>query len=175
MERILDNIGHLIINVQPYSETDRAFAVLKCQLFVHRSLVELIQLIRRVRLVFYASNIFFMLRYFLLYRVQVVPSSAAEGTTCDIGKICIQGVCTSNKIAPNVCPYPDGFVSQQFVSFQMPSSTMSCQSFFQYIITNFPNQNPNDYCNLNSGSFFYSSSISSLCCQECKSMNIFFI
>ena len=69
MERILDNIGHLIINVQPYSETDRAFAVLKCQLFVHRSLVELIQLIRRVRLVFYASNIFFMLRYFLLYRV----------------------------------------------------------------------------------------------------------
>ena len=74
-------------------------------------------------------------------------------------------MCTSSSIAPTVCPYPDALVSQSIVSFQMPKSTMTCKSFFQYIVTNFPNQNPNDYCSVYTRD---GPVIGSICCQECK-------
>lgn len=46
----------------------------------------------------------------------------------------------------------------------MPTSTMTCKSFFNYIINNYPDQNPNNYCAITSTG----QTIGSICCQECK-------
>ena len=90
-------------------------------------------------------------------------SVTAEGTTCDIGKICIQNQCVSSPVAPtNACLFNDQQIkTTDFTNFQIPYSPMDCDSYLKYVYGTIK---------YNNGLTCASSFIKNKCCNTCLSI-----
>lgn len=116
---------------------------------------------------------------------------AAEGTTCDSGKVidqsidslflkylyldkiilkkmCLSGVCTASSKAPTLtCPFGnDIVVNKQVIFAQLPTTQMSCDDVFDFIATSL-NQFPLSYCS--------DTNFKSVCCSTCQSIILYFV
>ena len=95
------------------------------------------------------------------------PIGAAVGTTCASGKICDQGVCVENSIAPEGdCVLGDDVVTSENsgLNSDLTSKFPNIQNTCDQIITFLSSQNlfPIAYCTTNT-------QFSSTCCETCKS------
>ena len=114
-----------------------------------------------------------------------VVIGAAEGTYCGLGKICIQGKCTTNPLQAlsSLSPHPsnpldDCPVSENFLiasnyyerflqrkfGFTFPKAQMTCQEILDYSKYEL-NQAASAYCE--------NSNFRKTCCSTCKSKTIF--
>ena len=89
---------------------------------------------------------------------------AAVGSTCDSGKICDQGVCVSNAIAPTGnCVFGDDVITElnSNLPFPLPNAQNNCSDVITYISS--MNQFPIAYCASNL-------IFQKTCCQTCQSI-----
>ena len=93
-----------------------------------------------------------------------LPGGAADGTTCDTGKICLNGVCIASELGSNdPCPFGDGLVTQNLLrgGLTLPggSTQITCAAAFTLISQ--ASQSVSAYCLFVDFRF--------ACCQSCKS------
>jgi hypothetical protein len=101
------------------------------------------------------------------------PIGAAVGTTCASGKICDQGECVANSVAPvGECVHGDDVVTSENsgLNSDLTSRFPNIQNTCEQIITFLASQNlfPLAYCTKNT-------QFASTCCQTCKSKFMFLI
>lgn len=85
---------------------------------------------------------------------------AADGTLCDSGKVCLNGICTPSLSAQTgTCLYGDGLIVQEITGITLTSPQMKCTNFFDLISNS----------GLSISGFCADSRIGDICCQSCKS------
>ncbi|CAF0730548.1 unnamed protein product [Brachionus calyciflorus] len=87
-----------------------------------------------------------------------------DGTPCDTGKVCFQGVCTSSsKGKYDYCLFGDDVVTREVeIEIPLPSPQITCSQYFT-LLQNY-GRSIIDYCSR--------PNIKSVCCQSCKKYNL---
>ncbi|CAF0922549.1 unnamed protein product, partial [Brachionus calyciflorus] len=87
---------------------------------------------------------------------------AIDGTPCDVGKICIKGVCTSDNRGPtDSCVNGDTILTGNVLGIAINSFQISCSDLFKEILSK----------NLPITSFCSDKYVGTYCCQSCKKYN----